>query len=85
MDQVFVYNTKHSEFSLQGSRQIINSRYWTTPPCEGIYFNDFISYGFRQNILGGVIINGMSGSLWDFKRFVSLSLKILDNDVEAVI
>ena len=66
-------------------RPIINSRYWTTPPCEGIYFNDFISYGFRQNILGGVIINGMSGSLWDFKRFVSLSLKILDNDVEAVI
>ena len=66
-------------------RPIINSRYWTTPPNEGIYFNDFISYGLRQNILGGVIINGMSGSLWNFKRFVSLSLKILDNDVEAVI
>ena len=66
-------------------RAIINSRYWTTPPYEWIYFNDFIFYGLRQNILGRVIINGMSGSLWHFKHFFSLSLKILDNDVEAVI
>ena len=38
-------------------RPIINSRYWTTPPYEGICFNDFIFYGLRQNILGRVIIN----------------------------
>ena len=66
-------------------RLIINSRYWTTPPYEGIYFNDFIFYGLRQNVLRRVIINDMSGISWHFKRFVSLSLKILDNDVEAVI
>ena len=66
-------------------RPIDNSRYWITPPTEGIYFNDFIFYGLRQNILGRVIINGMSGSSWHFKCFVSLSLKILDNDAEAVI
>ena len=66
-------------------RPIINSRYWTTPPYEGICFNGFIFYGLRQNILGRVVINDMSGSSWHFKRFVSLSLKILDNDVEAVI
>ena len=66
-------------------RPIINSRYWTTAPYEGIYFNDFIFYGLRQRILGRVIINGMSGSSWYFKCFVSLLLKIFDNDVEAVI
>ena len=66
-------------------RPIINSRYWTTPPYEGIYFNDFTFYSLRQNILDGVIINGMSGSSWHFRCFVSLSMKILDNDVEAVI
>ena len=60
-------------------RPIINSRYWTSPPCEGIYFSDFILYSLRQNILGKVNINYMSGSLWHFKRFVSLSLAILDN------
>ena len=69
----------------QDLREIINSRYWTTPPYEGNYFNDFIFYGLRQYILGRVIINDMSGSSWHFKCFVSLSLKILDNDVEAVI
>ena len=64
---------------------IINSRYWTTPPYEGIYFNDFIFYGLRQSILSKVIINGMSGSSWHFKHSISLSVKILDNNVEAVI
>ena len=66
-------------------RPFINNRYWTTSPYEGIYFNDFIFYCLRQNILGRVVINGISDSSWYFKRFVSLSLKILDNDVEAVI
>ena len=64
-------------------RLIINSRYWTTPPYEGTYFNDFIFFGIRQNILNRVIINGMTGSSWHFKHFVSL-LKVLDNNVEAV-
>ena len=62
-----------------------NSGYWTTLPCEGTNFNDFIFYGLRQNILGIVIIDGMSGSSWDFKCFVSLSLKVLDYDVKTVI
>ena len=75
-----IQNSQHQDL-----RPFINSRYWTTPPYEGIYFNDFIFYGLRQNISGRVIINGMSCSSWHFKRFVSLSLKILDNDVEAVI
>ena len=75
-----IQNSPHQDL-----RPIINSRYWTPPPYEGIYFNDFIFYGLRQNILGRVIINGMPGSSWHLKRFVSLSLKILDNDVEAVI
>ena len=64
-------------------RPIFNSRYWTTPPYEGIYFNDFIFHGLRPNILDRVIINDMSGSSLHFKRFVSLSLKILDNNVQA--
>ena len=51
---------------------IINSRYWTTPPYEGIYFNDFIFYSLRQSILSKVKINGMSGSSCHFKGFISL-------------
>ena len=68
----------------QDLKPIIKSRYWTTPPCEGTDFNDFIFFGLKQNILSRVIINGMTGSSWHFKRFVSLSLKVLDNNVDAV-
>ena len=69
----------------QNLQPVINTIYWTTLPYEGTYFNDFIFYGLRQNILDRVIINGMSGSSWHFKRFVSLLLKVLDNDVKAVV
>ena len=54
-------------------------------PYEGNYFNDFIFYALKQEILRRVIINGMSGSFWHFKRFISLSVKVLDNDAEAVV
>ena len=43
-------------------KPINNSRYCTTPPYEVTYFNDFIFYRLRQNILGRVIINGMYGN-----------------------
>ena len=32
----------------QDLRPIINSRYWTTQPYEGVYFNDFIFFGLQQ-------------------------------------
>ena len=64
----------------QGLSPILNSRYWTISPYKGTYFNDFIFYGLKQEILSRVIINGMSGSSWHFKRFISLSVKVLDND-----
>ena len=35
----------------QGLRLIFNSRCWTTSPCEGTYFNDFIFYRLKQEIL----------------------------------
>ena len=44
----------------QDLKPITNSRYWTNLPYEGMYFNDLMFYGL--NILGRVIINGMSGS-----------------------
>ena len=69
----------------QGLRPILSSRYWTTSPYEGVYLNDFILFGLKQDILSRIIINGMSGSSWHFKCFIYLSVKILDNDVEAVI
>ena len=61
---------------------ILDTRYWSTTPYEGAYFNDFILFGIRQEILNRVIVNGLSGSSWYFNRFVSLSLKVLNHDFD---
>ena len=42
-------------------------------------------FGLKQDILNHFVTNGMSGSSWHFKCFISLSVKILDNESEAVI
>ena len=64
---------------------IINSRYWSTATYDSIYYNDFIFFGLKQDILNRVIINCMSGSSWHFKRFISLAVKILDDAAKAAI
>ena len=47
----------------QRLKPIINSRYWTTSRYEAVYFNDFVFFGLKQEILSRVIINGISGNL----------------------
>ena len=37
-------------------------RYWTTETYDSIYFNDFILYSLKADILKRVIVNQMSGS-----------------------
>ena len=64
---------------------ILNTRYWTTSKYYSVYFNDFIFFGLKQDILSRETINGLSGSSWHFKRFISLAIKILDNEAEVVI
>ena len=63
---------------------ILNTRYWITDVYKATYFNDFLFHGLRQNILSKAIVNGMSGSSWKFRRFVMLSLKVLNIDREIV-
>ena len=65
-------------------RAIFNIRYWTTEPFKTRYFNDYIFYGLRENILKRVIVNGMSGSSWRFRRFIYLNLKSLNLESEIV-
>ena len=56
---------------------LTNTRYWTTETYDSIYFNDFILYSLKADILKRVIINQMSGSSWYLKRFLNLALKVL--------
>ena len=65
-------------------RPIINTKDWTTEPFKTTYFNDYIFYSLRENILKRVIVNGMLGSSWRFKRFIYLNLKTLNLESEMV-
>ena len=65
-------------------RPIVNTRYWTTEPFKTRYFNDYIFYGLGESILKRVIVNGISGSSWQFRRFIYLNLKSLNLGSEIV-
>ena len=68
-----IENIQKSLYS--GLEPLLNTRYWTTSTYDGVYFNDFIFFGLKEDILMRVIINQMSGSSWHFKRFISLAVK----------
>ena len=65
-------------------RPIVNTRYWTTELIKTTYFNDYIFYSLRENILKTVILNGMSGRSWQFRRFIYVNLKSLNLESEVV-
>ena len=65
-------------------RPILNIRYWSTEAYRATYFNDYVFYNLRQNILSKVISNGMSGSSWRFNRFVLINLPVSKLDKEIV-
>ena len=64
------------------SKPLLDTRYWTTETYDDKFFNDFILFGLKQEILKRVIVNNISGSAWYFKRFLYLAVKVLDSQVE---
>ena len=59
---------------------LTDNRYWTTETFDAIYFNDFIFFSLKADILKRVIINRLSGSSRYFRRFLNLALKVLDSE-----
>ena len=70
--------------AVENSEPILNSRFWSTEVYRGVYFNDFMFYSLKNDILNKVIINGMSGSSWRFCRFITLTVKVLNLEREIV-
>ena len=66
------------KFGIPNAPPSLDNRYWSTSPYESVYFNDFILFSLKGEILNRVIQNGLSGSSWFFKKFTSLSLKVLE-------
>ena len=60
-------------------------RYWSTSIHESVFFNDFIFFSLKTEILNRVIQNGLSGSSWYFNKFTSLSLKVLEGEINLTL
>lgn len=85
-ERVFVPNKK---VKIQGSIELINyqpteiiklesKRVWMTDVYIGEFFNKFITGEIKNEFVKRVIVNGMTGSSWRFKRFARVSIAITD-------
>ena len=51
---------------------------------EDVYFNNFIKSNLANDILERVIMNGMSGSSWRFKRFDRLCITVDSKELRSI-
>ena len=57
---------------------IINSKYWSTEPYRTRCFNDYVFFSLKESMEKRVTANSMSGSTWQFRRFLHLNLSLLE-------
>lgn len=53
-----------------------SKRVWMTDVYIGKFFNKFITGEIKNELVKRVIVNGMTGSSWRFKRFERVSITI---------
>ena len=87
-ERSFVSNKK---VKMQGYIELVNyqpseiielesKRVWVSDIFTGRYFNQYIKGKMKSNFLKRVIVNGATGSSWQFKRFDRLSVIVTDID-----
>ena len=54
----------------------INSRVWQINVYDRVFFNDYVKAILERDIFGKVIMNGMTGSSWGFKRIGRLCITV---------
>ena len=54
--------------------ELESKRFWLTNVFICRFFNQYVKGEIRSDFLKRVIVNGMTGSSWKFKRFDSLSI-----------
>ena len=88
-DKIPVYRSSvliRAGFSIENIQQALNnytesltqSRYWSTEPMLARSFNDFVHFKIKESILKMRVINNrLSGSAWNFHKFIYINVKIL--------
>ena len=69
----------------QGAIEIEDFRTWTRAVYDGVHFNDYIKFRLVSDIKKRIIINGLTGSSWRFKRFDRLSFSVNNSDDQRVL
>ena len=64
--------------------EITDSRIWQLNVYDGVYFDDFIKSNLAKDILKRVIMNGMSGSSWRFKKFDGICITVNSDDLRSI-
>lgn len=54
--------------------ELESKRTWLTDVFNFVYFNTFVQREFSKYFMKRVIVNGLTGSSWGFKRFERLSV-----------
>ena len=76
VSSALIYNYKWPSTPRIGFVEITDSRVQQTNVYNGVHFNDFVKSNLAQHILKRVIMNGMTGSSWRFKRFDRICLAV---------
>ena len=64
--------------------EVIDNRFWITDFFECVYFNEFVKSGLKKSILKRIIVNGLTGSSWRFKRFNRISVNVKQKALQIV-
>lgn len=60
--------------SVEGSIEQESRRIWVTKVFTRVYFNPYVRDELSKNFIKKVIVNGLTGSSWQFKSFNRLSV-----------
>ena len=80
MDAVYSRFFSDGEYKMQGYTEIINqqqgeftiaesTRVWLTNTYTDRHFSNYVKGSIKREIARRVIVNGLTGSSWFFKRF----------------
>ena len=63
---------------------LTENRNWLTRVFNARYFNEFVRAELFNKITKKVIVNGLTGSSWHFKRFERLNITVVPNNIKFV-
>ena len=67
-----------------GFTEITDSKIWQTDAYDGVYFNEYVKSNLAQDIFKGILMKGMTGSCWRFKRFDRICLIANSDEFKSV-